>query len=661
MIAYRKIKEKDYDSWINKLREDEIMVQSKHKLLERLYDIIENNLTLLGGTIVEDKLQDKVPETIKELRAAGIKIWVLTGDKLDTAENIGHSCNLLSKEQKLFVLKVMPGDDENIVKENPYREMSQFFQEFQDFIENLIKKYNLDLKYALYKRSDYDLNDYNLNGSGGSEIPSPNKCNISRNSSIDGQIIDFEIFKYLKNKNLLEPFSIIIEAPILCGLFKDDEWTENFLHIAYYSNTVICCRVSPSHKSQVIQKMKNFDKKAVMLAIGDGGNDVSMIMEANIGIGIFGEEGMSAVQASDFSIGEFKKLKRLLFIHGRVNLYRISKMILYFFFKNFIFTMTQFYFAFLCLGSGQTFIDDWYITCYNLIFTALPLAVCELTDSDIDLNNNKIIKKNLALLYKESRDNYKIFSFKRFLWALFKGTLLAFIIFSITCFRQILAKKGFFSNIWYLSLKCYICVLTIVSSNLLINTNFISIYLLLTILITTFLLFSIFLLLNHYGILFEFNSKASIVPSLTSPILYLSLFLLLGLSIVIDYSFKLFNIFFSNSLSSKIILHKVIKKMKNRISALMMNNIGSKSFSNNNPNSNSNRNNKENKGKIHINEESQEISNNYLITKMPNYFLHKIYESNLKKQYEEQSPNKNELFQLKFRGVNKIVNYNQKK
>ena len=90
--------------------------------------------------------------------------------------------------------------------------------------------------------------------------------------------------------------------------------------------------------------MKNFDQKAVTLAIGDGGNDVSMIMEANIGIGIHGEEGMSAVQASDFSIGEFQILKRLLFIHGRINLYRISEMILYFFFKNFIFTIGQFFF-----------------------------------------------------------------------------------------------------------------------------------------------------------------------------------------------------------------------------------------------------------------------------------------------------------------------------
>ena len=96
--------------------------------------------------------------------------------------------------------------------------------------------------------------------------------------------------------------------------------------------------------------MKEFNSDAVTLAIGDGGNDVSMIMEANIGIGIHGEEGMSAVQASDFSIGEFHILKRLLFIHGRINLFRISKMILYFFYKNFVFTLTQFYFSFFCLS-----------------------------------------------------------------------------------------------------------------------------------------------------------------------------------------------------------------------------------------------------------------------------------------------------------------------
>ena len=577
MIAYRKIRQEDYDSWVNRLHEDELNIQNKQKLIDRLYDIIENNLVLIGGTVVEDKLQDRVPETIKEFRSAGIKIWVLTGDKLDTAENIGHSCNLLSKEQKLFTLKVMPGDDENIVKEDPYPEIIQFLSEFQEFIDELVKKYNLDTKYS--KKNNFENEEiddnyyddyYNYNLEDLSDINHSNSQSDSNNYnySVKSKIIDFESFIYLKEKNILEPFSIIIEAPILCGLFKDEEWTKNFLHIAYYSNTVICCRVSPSQKSQVIQKMKEFDSSAVTLAIGDGGNDVSMIMEANIGIGIYGEEGMSAVQASDFAIGEFKLLKRLLFIHGRTNLFRISKMILYFFYKNFVFTLIQFYFSFVCLSSGQTIIDDWYITCYNLLFTAFPLCVSAITDTDIDLNDQKEKKRNFALLYKENRDTYRIFSFKQFILRLIKGILISLEIICFSCIDETLSN-GRNKNLWILSLKNYIATLIVVSANLLITTNFIVYLLPLFIGITTFLFLIIFLVLNHYGILFKFNSKASIFPAFTSYIMYFSIIVICFFSIVLDYTVKLFSIYFNNSLSSRLMLER--KKKERRKSFFGMN------------------------------------------------------------------------------------------
>ena len=673
MVAYRKIKEQDYISWVNRLTEDELNIHHKQKLIERLYDIIESNLTLIGGTVVEDKLQDKVPETIKELRAAGIKIWVLTGDKLDTAENIGYSCNLLSKEQKLFILKVMSGDDDEKVRENPYREMTQFFINFQEFIENLVKKYNLDSKYDLNKKHFDENYESNFNGSIGSnyEIESPDIDGYSPKkspSSNRSKLIDFESFKYLRDKYLLEPFSIIIEAPILGGLFKDSEWTDNFLHIAYYANTVICCRVSPSQKSQVVQKMKDFDENAVTLAIGDGGNDVSMIMEANIGIGIHGEEGMSAAQASDFSIGEFHILKKLLFIHGRTNLMRISKMILYFFFKNFVFTMIQFYYSIYCLGSGQTFVDDWYITCYNLIFTALPLCVAALTDSDINLNGGKITKKNLPLLYRENRDKYRIFSINNFSLSILKGIIFSLIIFFLCLIRQKLGLKGYYGNIWYLSLKSYICVLVVVSANLLIKTNFITLYLPLSILITTVFLFFIFLILNHYGILFEFNSKASIFPSLSSPIFCLSVFFISCLIIFIDYSLKLFNFLFSNSLSSRIIFEKSLRKSRQFSSTFMKNNICSKSYSNVNINTHSyrdrynkscnfvNKNLKiKKRSKIRSSLPNKDISSNYLI-KSKNYILKSLNNNSF---YNETVSNKNEkkIFTLKFRNKNEIFNY----
>jgi len=564
MVAYRRIRQEDYDSWVNRLHEDELNIQNRQKLIDRLYDLIENNLTLIGGTVVEDKLQDKVPETIKELRSAGIKIWVLTGDKLDTAENIGHSCNLLSKEQRLFTLKVMPGDNEKIVKEDPYPEMVQFFSEFQEFIEGLIKKYNLDTKYKFQKQKTIFDNNYNDDGFSDvdSQIGDENGSDKSSYISSKSKIVDFNSFNYLKEKNFLEPFSIIIEAPILYGLFRDDEWTNNFMRIAYYSNTVICCRVSPSQKSEVIKKMKKFDKNAITLAIGDGGNDVSMIMEANIGIGIYGEEGMSAVQASDFSIGEFKFLRRLLFIHGRVNLYRISNMILYFFYKNFVFTLNQFYFAFFSLASGQTFVDDWYITCYNLIFTALPLCITAITDSDIDLKESKANKKNLALLYKENRDTHRIFSFFGFIRTTSKGILMSIIIFITCSFNEILNIKGHYGSIWYLSLKNYICVLVLVSLNILISSNFLVYLLPLSIGVTTIFIFIIFLILNHYGFLFEFNSKASIFPSLSSPLIYFTVILISSLGFIFDYTYKLVNILITRRLSYWLLINRATKGSK---------------------------------------------------------------------------------------------------
>lgn len=108
-----------------------------------------------------------------------------------------------------------------------------------------------------------------------------------------------------------------------------------------------------------------------------------MIQEAHIGIGIYGQEGMRAVQASDYALPEFKALWKLLLVHGRLSYVRISDMILYFFYKNMILTTAQFVFLFYNGFSGQTIYDDWYISFYNLAFTSIPLIVRALFDKDI--------------------------------------------------------------------------------------------------------------------------------------------------------------------------------------------------------------------------------------------------------------------------------------
>ena len=343
--------------------------------------------------------------------------------------------------------------------------------------------------------------------------------------------------------------------------------------------------------------------------------------------------------------------------------------------------MIQFYYATYCLGSGQTFVDDWYITCYNLVFTAFPLCVSALTDSDINLNSGKITKKNLALLYRENRDKYKIFSFKNFNITCFKGILIAFIILKLSLLRQILGIKGDFGNIWYLSLKCYISVLAIVSSNLLIKSNFIALYLPLSIFFTTFLLFGIFLILNHYGILLEFNSKASIFPSLSSPIFLCTVFLISCFGFLLDYTLRLFTFFISNSLSSRLFLEKSIRKSRKFSIFMKKKNISNKSYYDFNKNSysysynhnlknklsninNISKNNnikKKKKKKVRSSLPNHEISTNYLI-KSPKYILTKINNNSYQENFSDKlTKNNNKIFSLQFRNKNQIYNYKESK
>lgn len=115
---------------------------------------------------------------------------------------------------------------------------------------------------------------------------------------------------------------------------------------------MICCRVTPLQKAMVVELIKK-NKNAVTLAVGDGANDVSMIKTAHIGVGISGQEGLQAVLASDYSIGQFRFLERLLLVHGRWSYYRMSKFLRYFFYKNFAFTLCHIWFAFFCGFSAQ--------------------------------------------------------------------------------------------------------------------------------------------------------------------------------------------------------------------------------------------------------------------------------------------------------------------
>jgi phospholipid-transporting ATPase len=137
--------------------------------------------------------------------------------------------------------------------------------------------------------------------------------------------------------------------------------------------------VSPLQKALVVKLVKRH-LKSILLAIGDGANDVSMIQAAHIGVGISGVEGLQAARSADVAIGQFRYLRKLLLVHGSWSNHRVSKVLLYFYYKNITFFMTQFWYSFQNAFSGEVIFESWTLSFYNVIFTALPPFVIGIFD-----------------------------------------------------------------------------------------------------------------------------------------------------------------------------------------------------------------------------------------------------------------------------------------
>ncbi|XP_066504916.1 phospholipid-transporting ATPase IA isoform X1 [Hoplias malabaricus] len=296
-FAVADISESFYQQWQEVHHRACTSLQNRALKLEESYELIEKNLQLLGATAIEDKLQDRVPETIETLMKADIKIWILTGDKQETAINIGHSCKLLTKNMGLLVIN----------------------EETLDGTRETLSHHCSMLGDALHKENDCAL------------------------------IIDGKTLKY----------ALTFGA------------RQYFLDLALSCKAVICCRVSPLQKSEVVEMVKK-QVKVITLAIGDGANDVGMIQTAHVGVGISGNEGLQAANSSDYSIAQFKYLKNLLLVHGAWNYNRVAKCILYCFYKNIVLYIIEIWFAFVNGFSGQILFERWCIGLYNVIFTALP-------------------------------------------------------------------------------------------------------------------------------------------------------------------------------------------------------------------------------------------------------------------------------------------------
>uniref|UniRef100_A0A8C7Z364 Phospholipid-transporting ATPase n=1 Tax=Oryzias sinensis TaxID=183150 RepID=A0A8C7Z364_9TELE len=406
-LCYKDISANEYEAWSRKHKEAQLVMGDREAALDSVYEEVEKDLMLIGATAIEDKLQDGVPETIATLAKADIKIWVLTGDKKETAENIGYSCSLLTDD-----MTVHYGEDVN--EKLRIRQTTRRRQPPTNF-----------------RRARQTPEEPFFTETGKNAL------------IITGGWLNEILYEKKKKRRRLRLHRLGRRPPSSNPGEPLNDWEKemrqiDFVDMACECEAVICCRVTPKQKANVVSLVKKY-KKAVTLSIGDGANDVNMIKTADIGVGISGQEGMQAVMSSDYAFAQFRYLERLLLVHGRWSYIRMCKFLRFFFFKNFSFTLVHFWYSFFNGYSSQTAYEDWFITLYNLAYSSLPVLLVGLLDQDV----NDRLSLKFPKLYIPGQQGL-LFNYKNFFISLFHGIFVSLIIFFIPygAFLQTMGQDG---------------------------------------------------------------------------------------------------------------------------------------------------------------------------------------------------------------------------
>ncbi|KAK9050975.1 hypothetical protein SSX86_027602 [Deinandra increscens subsp. villosa] len=413
-LAYKDLSPDMYESWNEKYIQAKSCLRDREKKLEEVAELIETDLNLIGCTAIEDKLQEGVPSCIETLSKAGLKIWVLTGDKLETAINIAYACKLINNDMKQFIISSETDEIREVENRGDQVEIAQVIKEM---VKTELQKYHKEAQTIL-------------------SVPSGKKLAFL----IDGKCLMYALDPSLR--------SMLLSFCLNCS-------------------SVVCCRVSPLQKAQVTRLVRKGANK-ITLSIGDGANDVGMIQAANIGVGISGLEGMQAVMASDFAIAQFRFLADLLLVHGRWSYLRLCKVVSYFFYKNLTFTLTQFWYTFQTGFSGQRFYDDWCQSLYNVIFTALPVVFVGLLDKDVSAG----LSRKYPQLYKEGIDN-TFFNWKVVgtlaLFSLYQSIVVYN--FAVASSTSGLTSSGLMLGHWDISTMAFTCLVITVNLRLLMTCS----------------------------------------------------------------------------------------------------------------------------------------------------------------------------------------------
>ena len=368
IISKKTLSLQEYKVWKKEFEKVSITTDDRERKVREVIDKLEVNMEVLGVTGVEDKLQNDVGETIEQLRDAGITVWILTGDKVETAQCIAISTRLKKKDQEWFELV-------NLNPDQIESKLNEFIQAARSFEKSLNKPY--DKKVIV----------------------------------IDGATLNYVLAEHEK---------LFIEAAINIP-------------------AVVCCRVAPTQKSQIVELLRKYSNKR-LCSIGDGGNDVGMIQAAHIGIGIEGKEGKQASLAADFSISEFSSLRNLILWHGRHSYKRTAKLSNFVFHRGLIISVIQALFTCMFFFNAIPIYNGILMMGYATIYTNMPVFSIVL-DQDADVDT----VMNFPLIYKTLQLR-KVIGFSSFCLCVFKSfyqgsviIILALVLFPENSFTNIVS------------------------------------------------------------------------------------------------------------------------------------------------------------------------------------------------------------------------------
>ncbi|KAL1645986.1 drs2 neo1 protein [Diplodia intermedia] len=385
LYGFRFLDEQEYQAWKKVYLDATTSLVDRQIMIERAGEMIEQDLDLAGATAIEDKLQNGVPQTIEKLRRANIKMWMLTGDKRETAINIGHSCRLIKDYSSLTILDHEVGEVEQ---------------------------------------------------------------------SIATAIVDISEGKVAHSV-------VVVDGQTLAMIENDRPVYSLFFDLAVLADSVICCRASPSQKAGLVNMVRKKVKKSITLAIGDGANDIAMIQEAHVGIGITGKEGLQAARVSDYSMAQFRFLTKLLLVHGRWNYIRTCKYTVATFWKEFLFYLTQALYQRWVGYTGTSLYESWSLSMFNTLFTSLPVIILGIFDKDLSPATLIAVPE----LYTKGQRNGG-FNFKIYLgWMLMASCEMVIIFF---CTLGLYAQAAFTNDqsIYALGTLSYTAVVVLISFKL---------------------------------------------------------------------------------------------------------------------------------------------------------------------------------------------------